>query len=428
MVPISPLLNHVNIKTSGLLADLGHSHPPNANIAYFSDFGYPLRANPRMASTGDACSGPIYLPSISQCSRWFARPIRAETPHRTEGLVAKPDGDSMVYPETPQATSKDAAQLTLVAKLRRGHFLKYINLSGRGLEIGPYGQPTVLKSEADIAYLDWETREELAAKCQDPEERRRIPETDYVVTSNKYSSFAPGTFSYIIANHVLEHVPNLIEWLSELAGMLSPDGILCLALPDRKYTFDKFRPATTLSHILSDFYEHTERISSDHFLEAEVYYDLGFLGQPMIVSNRLDRARLESMLEQGAHIGYHCHVFQSETVLETIFRPLFWMRYADFEILDFVPATLECGGEMLLVLKKIHQAADRGSIDSVSFYRSDAGVDSDVQKALLGSLREQTTRLQAQLEAMTNSRSWKITRPLRDAGQWLRSLRSRRPA
>ena len=58
-----------------------------------------------------------------------------------------------------------------------------------------------------------------------------------------------GSQDFIIANHLLEHVADPIGALEEWYRLLRPDGILFLALPDKRVTFDKDRPRTTLDHV-----------------------------------------------------------------------------------------------------------------------------------------------------------------------------------
>ena len=278
----------------------------------------------------------------------------------------------------PHTKEFETQQIPHRTQLRRTHLLRHIDLSGKGLEIGPYAYPTLFKSETDISYLDWKTRDQLVAENSSQDGIDSIPETDYLVASNDYRQYVPGTFDYIIANHVLEHVPDLIHWLSNITAMLNPNGVLFLALPDKKFTFDKYRQNTTLSHILNDFYEEVQTISQEHLLEQVIYYDLTFIGQPMVVTERLNRARLEKVLTEGFQpwmIGYHCHIFQSETVLDTVFKPLILMGYVDLDILDFVPAKGIHYGEMMLLFKKTWPRLPNNPNDLPSFYECDFQID-----------------------------------------------------
>ena len=53
-----------------------------------------------------------------------------------------------------------------------------------------------------------------------------------------------------MASHVIEHVPDLIGWLDQVAEVTADGGDLVLAVPDRRYCFDLHRPGTTLGQML----------------------------------------------------------------------------------------------------------------------------------------------------------------------------------
>ena len=322
--------------------------------------------------------------------------------------------------------------MNLVTQIRRTHLLRWTDLCGVGLEIGPYDQPTVFKNEADVRYLDWKTREQLVAECDHPDLIDQIPPIDYVVSSNDYARYVDATFDYIIANHVLEHAPNLIRWLQDVGSMMKEDGILFLALPDKKFSFDRFRPDTALSHFLAEYVSAVEEIPVEHLIEVETYYDMGFIGQPMEVDQRLDWARIQRAIEAGTHVGIHNHVFRSATILDRVLKPLQIMQLIPFRIEEFIPARAETGGEMIIVLRKGVQSAQLNAED---FYVEDCGAPSDeplaVQESSMvddeqrllvenSNLAQRVSELQEQLAAIRSSRSWRATAPLRNLARFLR--------
>jgi SAM-dependent methyltransferase len=64
--------------------------------------------------------------------------------------------------------------------------------------------------------------------------------------------FSENTFSFVLTEHVLEHVPNPIKLLKEWQRVLKKDGHLFLFLPHRDRTFDRYRQRTTLDHLIDD--------------------------------------------------------------------------------------------------------------------------------------------------------------------------------
>lgn len=332
--------------------------------------------------------------------------------------------------------------MNLVTTLRRGHLLKHANLSGVGLEIGPYDQPTVFKSEADVRYLDWKDKEQLVRECTHPDMVADIPEIDYVVHSNRYGDYISDKFDYIIANHVMEHAPNMIQWLCDLCDMMRPDGILFLALPDKKFTFDKYRQDTALSHFVAEYLAGVEEIPREHQIECEIYYDEAFVNQPMHVADKLDMNRIRQKLEAPPHVGIHSHVFESGTIVSKVLKPILKMGFVEFNLVDFVPARQESGGEMIIVFRK---EPPRVELTTEEFYAAPLGAKGALSAAgdvaarlaeaetALADMQAKVAAMQEEIAARTStiselqaSTSWRITAPLRAAVTKLRGLGARR--
>jgi SAM-dependent methyltransferase len=130
---------------------------------------------------------------------------------------------------------------------------------GVGLEIGPLFSPLVLLGEADIHYVDIQSAADLrehykgdpAVKLDD------IVDADYIliqadgtVLSVGEAAAAGAPFDWILASHVVEHIPDLVAWFRDLSSIMSPGARLSLVIPDRRYCFDALRPRTTVGDIL----------------------------------------------------------------------------------------------------------------------------------------------------------------------------------
>ena len=335
--------------------------------------------------------------------------------------------------------------MNLVTSLRRGHLLKHIDLAGVGLEIGPYDQPTVFKSEADVRYLDWKDQAQLARECTHPDMIVDIPEIDYVVHSNRYGDYISDKFDYIIANHVMEHAPNMIQWLSDLCDMMLPGGVLFLALPDKKFSFDKYRQDTALSHLVAEYLAGVEEIPREHQIECEIYYDEAFVNRPMDVADKLDMNRIKEKLKAPPHVGIHSHVFESGTIVSKVLKPILMMGFVQFNLIDFVPARGETGGEMIIVLRK---EPPRVELATEEFYTAPVDITNTPLQAetadaiataqrlaeaeeTLAELRARMAVMQEEIasrtstiSALESSTSWRITAPLRAAVTKLRGLGS----
>lgn len=137
---------------------------------------------------------------------------------------------------------------------RNDRLLSMIDLSGLGLEIGPGFNPLVPKSAGHrVETLDHATQEALVAKYAGAGvDTSRIEPVDHVSTGA--SVFAaigqPGRYRWIVASHVIEHTPDLLGFLKDCEKLLQADGVLALAVPDKRFSFDVLRPLTSTGDVL----------------------------------------------------------------------------------------------------------------------------------------------------------------------------------
>ncbi|GAC1338160.1 MAG: hypothetical protein NVSMB18_04120 [Acetobacteraceae bacterium] len=121
----------------------------------------------------------------------------------------------------------------------------------RGVEIGPLDNPAVRKTEGDIRYVDHTDRAGLIRNfphlAADPS---ALVEVDAVWGEKRLQDCLPGPVDYVVASHVIEHVPDLLGWLGEVRAILAPGGQLRLAIPDRRYSFDILRRESDLADVL----------------------------------------------------------------------------------------------------------------------------------------------------------------------------------
>ncbi|MBW4487070.1 MAG: methyltransferase domain-containing protein [Trichocoleus desertorum ATA4-8-CV12] len=139
-------------------------------------------------------------------------------------------------------------------------------LAGTGIEIGALHQPLPVSSAAQVKYVD---RMSVADLRTHYPELNSLPlvEVDIIDNGEALTTIAESTQDFVIANHFIEHCQNPIASLSSMLRVLKVGGVLYLAIPDKRYTFDRDRSVTPVEHILRDYEEGPEWSRRQHFEE-----------------------------------------------------------------------------------------------------------------------------------------------------------------
>jgi hypothetical protein len=88
-----------------------------------------------------------------------------------------------------------------------------------------------------------------------------------------------GSFDAIVASHVLEHMPDLLAFLDSCRRLLRDDGMLIFALPDKRWCFDFFRPASLAGDVLLAHHE-SRKMHTAAVLFNEISYSMTLGGRP----------------------------------------------------------------------------------------------------------------------------------------------------
>ena len=144
----------------------------------------------------------------------------------------------------------------------------------KGLEIGALNSPIIQSEDivdrGKIFYLDHLSTKELREKYRaDPSVNiDNIVNVDFVCPDGDFVKAVAGNhFDYIVASHVIEHVPNILKFFQDAQKILKPGGQLFLIIPDKRFTFDFERPETTFGTVLDSF------LSNDAKPRLQAVYD-----------------------------------------------------------------------------------------------------------------------------------------------------------
>ena len=106
---------------------------------------------------------------------------------------------------------------------------------------------------------------------------------------------------------VFEHLENPLLALKHWLRVLRPEGVVLMAIPDKRFTFDQERAVTPLSHLLDEL-SHPEKVSANrsaHYEEwiRDVEHQQGDI-----------QSRKEFLLAINYSIHFHC--WTAEGLLE----------------------------------------------------------------------------------------------------------------
>ena len=235
---------------------------------------------------------------------------------------------------------KDELRLSIRRQLFKKNIPNYANLTG--LEIGALCSPLLTKEESDVKYYDIFSKDTLIEHFQECYPGKTFVDVDFVAKTRSLSAvLGDNKFDYFIANHVVEHIPDFIGFFKAVSESLNEGGKFFLAIPDRRFTFDHDRPETSAGHLIVDHEDNGSVDAAEHILDALIYHQ-----------DHLKMNVYWSDIESGRYnFVHHHHVFNYETFLDRIIKPLVRMRYFPFSVLDY-HYELGLDNEFIIVLEK----------------------------------------------------------------------------
>jgi hypothetical protein len=326
------------------------------------------------------------------------------------------------------------------------------------VEIGPAFSPVAPKAEGwDVRSIDHLNRDGLVEKYRGAAgvDVSRIEDVDFIWTDGELSNAVPadlhGSFDALIASHVIEHAPDLIAFFHSFATLLKPTGIVALAVPDKRYCFDYFKPVTMTGEVLAAHAQsRTRHTRSNGF--NEVAYNVSNNGSICWGQETVGALRLVHSLPEA----YRCFEAMAETAdapyrdmhawrftpssFQLLLIELAWGGATDWQVERIKPAEgceflawLRRGGhaaasalssqaltQRRLELLKQTLSETMAQIDFLlgsdfAQVREEGAVAPSVPKqpALQPQMAARLAAMQDEIERLRRSTSWRITAPLR---------------
>jgi len=240
--------------------------------------------------------------------------------------------------------------------------LYLIDKNGLGLEIGPSHNPLASKSKGfNVEIVDHLDANGLKEKYKDHQVNlNNIEEVDYVVDGRPLDELIGKKeyYDWIIASHVVEHVPNLVGFLQQCEKLLKFGGRLSLIIPDKRYCFDFFNNTTSTGQLLQAYNQNLLRPSSgqvfDHFSNAAFVNGSGAWSssttekKELVHNFEFAKKMYMEVINSFTYIDVHCWRFTPIS---------FRLIINDLQNLDLINLNIEkefgtSGCEFYLTLKK----------------------------------------------------------------------------
>jgi predicted SAM-dependent methyltransferase len=243
---------------------------------------------------------------------------------------------------------------------RNEKILFSINKNGVGIEVGPSHAPVAPKKMGyHVHIIDHACKAELIVKYQN-EHTENIEDVDFIWSGESYAELTGKTdyYDWLIASHVIEHVPDFIGFLNGCGEVLKNDGVLSLAVPDMRYCFDACRASTGISKIIDAFTAQRKT----HSLGTAIENYLNFVVNGKLIAWNDEAgsdfnlmfeehdalAKIESFRNANDYVDFHAWCFTPSS-FRLLIQDLNLLGYISLKEITFFPTA---GHEFFVTLSK----------------------------------------------------------------------------
>ncbi len=258
----------------------------------------PLRASLQEQASRDVFAHHTLAAQAAERSAWWER------------LVPEPQG---VARTLAPARHSRLAHMLLSEPRRAGDFASSEGrtprqavaerfLSGAGIEVDVTDAPPPLLPSVSVKVVDCTSEDMRRARAPVPAEIRLL-DTEGGERGEAWTALPDHSLDFIVANRFLVHCEDPLRTLDGFLRVLKEDGIIYLAVPDKRGNEDRDRVSTTLEHIVADHVQGAAVSRNFHHEEwvrlvepsAGIQYD----------SPEKVRARVNQLVQANPRIRYH---------------------------------------------------------------------------------------------------------------------------
>ena len=211
-----------------------------------------------------------------------------------------------------------------------------------------------------------------------------------------------------MASHVVEHVPDLVAFIAECGEILAPGGVLSLAVPDKRGTFDYYRPPSGLGAVIDAHLQGRRTTSPGSTAEFELYY-ADFTTDPAAAEFPHGPWRVRQVMDMvkgGQFLDIHAWTFTPSS---------FRLLVEDLHALKLLPMRESAFGDSVGYEFYVQLTPDGPGpdVDRKTLCRRALEELHPPVRTDAPALAAENARLAAELEATRRTLSWRITAPLR---------------
>lgn len=309
--------------------------------------------------------------------------------------------------------------------------------TGKGLEIGPSHNPLMPKASGfDVEILDYLDADGLRKKYSDAGvDVSAVEHVDFVSDGRSMTEVIGDRqrYDWIVASHVIEHVPDLVSFLRDCEALLKPNGSLVLAVPDKRCCFDVLRPVSSVGQVLQAYVDQRIRPSPGVIFDDIAYArkSEGRTGWGLHDHLILEQVRpiedawsyFEKARRSNEYIDMHCWVFVPSS-FQLIIRALsnhglialheqnFRVGGGEFYAVLSPSAllqTVDLGELALSARDEEREAITRELLESSTKHEGEL----ERLRATVASQRLDLDSIAGEFSRIKASRSWRLTAPLR---------------